>query len=563
MDENKAFDKPFDISTYLYYSCAPHETTNVALITLVDNDITKPAATDVVVVIDGSSSMHGEKFDMVKSTLQVLITACAPGSTLTLIVFSTYAKCVLDKASFDNAADISRIIQGMSSSGSTDMHSGLKLAIEKIEEHKMERPVVFAFTDGVLNNGLRGDNLLSWFKTAWGEKKGFLWFGAFGDDADVDIIRGLASTNTAAGFRHVPNSDFAAFAEEMGSLIACAQSAITGTVTCLPTGECEAFTLPTRGTNVFAFQFLRAASFVICFQDKTIIINVQETELEEPTLSEHYRLVQLYVWRVTLLEMMQERHPIKKERKDEITLQTNRIVDELASFPEEEKGGELYTKCLSEVSLLLTNVKMLLTKLPDPLVLNRMYSEAQNLSSQRTSNYTQEMGQYFRQCSQEEGVIDYEEIMDDVVSIDDQPPSDLQGQPSTPQSSQETASPEITLFQSSPRNLQPRFQPKGVPYNLDHMLPHLERKTPETTQSSPNMYLDTKKYTSLSVVLFICNNSTARLPIKFYMFDQQQQKWFYVFKASATSGYQSKESYVAADVILQGSYSFDPNPHGS
>ncbi|MEM8997272.1 MAG: VWA domain-containing protein [Acidobacteriota bacterium] len=118
--------------------------------------------TDLVVVLDHSGSMEGDKIRQAKRATVDLVDRLSPDDTFTLVTFSSYAQLALARApaSDDNKRLWRRAIEGLSSGGGTDMVGGLDVALDVLRgRDDAERPCrVLLLSDGRPNteDGLDG-----------------------------------------------------------------------------------------------------------------------------------------------------------------------------------------------------------------------------------------------------------------------------------------------------------------------------------------------------------------------------------------------------------------------
>lgn len=165
------------------------------------NWICRDVKQNVVLVRDSSGSMEGQKATDASNASLDLVAELAnvtnkDGFNVAVVDFSTTAAIT---SNLDSAATLNGNIQPISTSrfgGRTNITTGLDKAKaildsqKKNEEVAFLRPVVIAFSDGCHNEGPDPNNLATKLKEI-----ADLVTVAFGDDADEDMLKSLASTH--------------------------------------------------------------------------------------------------------------------------------------------------------------------------------------------------------------------------------------------------------------------------------------------------------------------------------------------------------------------------------
>ncbi len=152
---------------------------------------------EVVIVIDSSPSMDGEKARHAQAACGELVTDLAQainksGFIVMVIHFNNRASVVHP---WTPATELAGRISALDIDSSTNMAAALKLAFRELDTHKRDagimylKPVVLFLTDGCFNvgghPGAAGNEL---------KAKADLVTVAFGTDADEGLLRELAST---------------------------------------------------------------------------------------------------------------------------------------------------------------------------------------------------------------------------------------------------------------------------------------------------------------------------------------------------------------------------------
>lgn len=139
----------------------------------------------VGLIVDNSGSMSGIKMEQARKTMVFFAKVCKDmGIPFMASAFGDDAEVIKQfKQDFDNPADKikPKIIDATDArGGSTNMHAGLEVTIEAMNEQRRRlrdsHGLVFVITDGGANAGLTGDAL----KTYVEENRGRLTFKAFG-----------------------------------------------------------------------------------------------------------------------------------------------------------------------------------------------------------------------------------------------------------------------------------------------------------------------------------------------------------------------------------------------
>lgn len=110
-------------------------------------------------VIDISGSMQGpDRLDLVKTSLNQLVTSLRPDDTVAIVVYSDRTRLVLEPTEVRQAARITGAIADLQTEGSTNAEAGLKLGYESALEHRRDGDLnrVILLSDGVANVGNTG-----------------------------------------------------------------------------------------------------------------------------------------------------------------------------------------------------------------------------------------------------------------------------------------------------------------------------------------------------------------------------------------------------------------------
>ena len=107
---------------------------------------------DLICVIDVSGSMSGQKIELVKETMRVLIETLTPSDRLSIITFesSGHRICPLKAVTQENLVSFSNHINELHAGGGTRIISGMDLAFKTIRDRKIANKAtsVFLLSDG-------------------------------------------------------------------------------------------------------------------------------------------------------------------------------------------------------------------------------------------------------------------------------------------------------------------------------------------------------------------------------------------------------------------------------
>ena len=170
----------------------------------------KRVSADLICVIDISGSMEGEKIQLVKESLKILVDMMDPKDRIALVLFDQKAKLYynLEYLSKENKEKLKAQIEKIEASGGTNIASGLQIAVEILKQQKNnpkdneERSsTVLLLSDGCdnyLNDTQLGEKLKSLTK---GANLSFTLntFG-YGYDHDPKIMNKLANLRDGSFF---------------------------------------------------------------------------------------------------------------------------------------------------------------------------------------------------------------------------------------------------------------------------------------------------------------------------------------------------------------------------
>lgn len=181
--------KPTDEDGYLLAMLAPS----------LDAATDEIVARDLVIVLDVSGSMQGDKITQARAAVAYVVSQLNPGDRFNLITFSTGVKIwqrTLQEVDEANIAEASEWIGSIRATGSTDINRALLEAIAQLAGGDSERPAYVLFmTDGLPTQGETAignivDNALD--ATPIGRSLRLFTFGV-GYDVNTDLLGTLSS----------------------------------------------------------------------------------------------------------------------------------------------------------------------------------------------------------------------------------------------------------------------------------------------------------------------------------------------------------------------------------
>jgi Ca-activated chloride channel family protein len=149
---------------------------------------------DVIVVLDQSGSMYGEKWEQAREAVSYVLDNLNAEDRFNVVVFSTgyrvFANELQSPAEADAAA---RWVNGLEAIGGTDIEAALDSALGMVDDQRTA--VVLFITDGVPTEGeTHIDRLLEDFEAEAPENVRLFSFGV-GDDVDAFLLDQLALDN--------------------------------------------------------------------------------------------------------------------------------------------------------------------------------------------------------------------------------------------------------------------------------------------------------------------------------------------------------------------------------
>jgi Ca-activated chloride channel family protein len=156
------------------------------------DDETEIIAKDVIVVLDTSGSMEGEKIEQAREALLYVLEHLNPEDRFNIVEFSTGTRELSrDLMPAAEAGEAARWVQGLGATGGTDINLALLTALDMVE---LERPTMLLFlTDGLPTEGeVDIERILNNVEDAAPENVRLFAFGV-GDDVDAILLDTLTS----------------------------------------------------------------------------------------------------------------------------------------------------------------------------------------------------------------------------------------------------------------------------------------------------------------------------------------------------------------------------------
>jgi Ca-activated chloride channel family protein len=186
----------------------------------VEVDPEEVVAKDVMLVLDQSGSMEGEKFRQAQEALRYVLDHLNPDDRFNIISFSTGTRAYDDRLRPADEADEARAwVDRLSAQGSTDINRALLEALAQADD---ERPTILIFlTDGLPTAGEQDrDDILENVRQAAGSNIRLFTFGV-GYDVDTFLLDTLAQENHGASSYVIPgeaiDEAISAFYEKVSS----------------------------------------------------------------------------------------------------------------------------------------------------------------------------------------------------------------------------------------------------------------------------------------------------------------------------------------------------------
>ena len=162
-------------------------------------DANRVVAKDVVIVLDQSGSMEGEKFAQAQAALEYVLNHLNPEDRFNVIAFSTGTRgFARDLQPASAAGQAATWVRGLIAEGGTNIDLALQEALVDAGRDSARPMVLIFLTDGLATEGVvDSDQILSNVAQAGGRSVRLFAFG-LGDDVDTYLLDSLSEQNRGA-----------------------------------------------------------------------------------------------------------------------------------------------------------------------------------------------------------------------------------------------------------------------------------------------------------------------------------------------------------------------------
>ncbi len=168
-------------------------------------------AKDVVLVIDRSGSMAGEKTEQVKRALHAILGGLGPADRFDLITFAGDVRASfgrLEEAEDGRVEAARRVVDGIAADGSTDIHGALLAALAMVNQGSHDRPRMVVFlTDGQATAGVTDNEAILADVEAANELGVRVFTFGVGDRVNTRLLDELGRRTNAATHYIRPGDD--------------------------------------------------------------------------------------------------------------------------------------------------------------------------------------------------------------------------------------------------------------------------------------------------------------------------------------------------------------------
>jgi Mg-chelatase subunit ChlD len=213
-----------------YYTLNPSSSTEVISSLVLESETSnssskKRTPVDLVLVIDVSGSMEGEKIELVKKTLDFLLTQLGPNDRVSLVTFSNSGSRLVKLTCCDEAGKkrLATLIRSLRADGGTNLVEGLEYGICVLSGRRMinQSSAIVLLTDGIDNDSYtsveRARAVIE--KVPVSKEYSIHTFG-YGSDHDANLLNAISDSKNG-GFYFIEQLDSIAqaFANCLGEVM--------------------------------------------------------------------------------------------------------------------------------------------------------------------------------------------------------------------------------------------------------------------------------------------------------------------------------------------------------
>jgi len=152
---------------------------------------------NVLLFIDNSGSMEGERIDSVRKTLVVLLSMLKSGDTITLVSYNSKATMIFKELVItENPEQLPKMIEDINkivAGGGTNLGSGILLVGEELKTSLKIADACVVLTDGHINEGItQVKGILSLFESYPILKNVPVYTLGYGTDHNANFLKGLS-----------------------------------------------------------------------------------------------------------------------------------------------------------------------------------------------------------------------------------------------------------------------------------------------------------------------------------------------------------------------------------